>query len=135
MIRYLLHLSLIAYAISWFAPVIEMSGDLFSGTSRGWQAFLFAISPVLGNGFDGGVFASVVMVTSALTNVLYVAALVRAYLRPATSHRLAGWALVGAALVNTAWPTLFEMAADLRFGYYLWWAAFALGAAGLLRRS
>jgi hypothetical protein len=135
MSRYVLHLSLIAYAISWVAPVVETRGDLLSGTSRGWQGFLFAISPLFGSNFGGSVFASAVMVTSALTNVVYLGALARVYLRPATNHRHAGWALVGATIVNTAWPTLFDMGPDLRIGYYLWWAAFVLGAAGLFRRS
>ena len=83
-------LSVVAYALSWCVPVVESGGDLFHGRWWGWHAALFAISPLLGSDLDASWFVRIVMAGSALTNVLYLTAMARAYLRPAARGRPGG---------------------------------------------
>jgi hypothetical protein len=125
---------LIAYVLSWCVPVVESTGEMFGGRYWGWQALAFAMSPLLGGDPDANWFVRVVMVGSALSNVLYLGIMLHAFLRPARDRRAGRWALVGATLLNASWPMLFDMRADLRLGYYLWVLAFPLGAAGAGRR-
>jgi hypothetical protein len=134
MTKHLWHLSVIVYALSWCVPVLESSGELFRGTYWGWQAALFAISPLLGNDLDANWFVRIMMAVSALTNVFYLGAMAHAYVRPAARRRGLAWAMVGASIVNVSWPLLFDLSAELRLGYYLWVTAFPLSAASLLRQ-
>lgn len=125
-------LAVFLYAVSWCVPVIETRGDLLSGRSWGWQAFLFAVSPLAGNDMDAHPLQLVWMVSSALTNLLPP---VMIWLRFRRAQRLPSalaWALVGAALVNAGWMFLPTMLQDLRVGYYLWLSAFVVGAVAAL---
>ena len=122
-------LAAILYAVSWCVPVIETHGDLLSGRSLGWQAFLFAVSPLFGNDMDGHPLQLAWMVSSALTNAVLVVTLGLLYWRQELLSFAVAWVLVGAALVNAGWLLLPTMPRDLRLGYYLWLFAFVVGAA------
>jgi hypothetical protein len=130
-------LSCLLFVVSWFLPAAYTTGDLLGGRTWGWQAFLFAFSPVLGNDPEGSALLKSWMVTSAASNVLLCATLVLlAWRVQAVSRRLA-WALGAATLVNAYWFVLPDVRPALRVGYYLWLLAFALGAAaaGASRRE
>ncbi len=118
----------VTYAASWCVPVIETHGDLFSGRSWGWQAFLFALSPLFGNDMDAHPLQLVWMVSSALTNLVLAATIGLLVWRPARLRPALAWVLVGAAFVNAGWLLLPNMVRELRAGFYLWLCAFVLGA-------
>ena len=130
--RRLAVLALLLYAVSWCVPVIETRGDLLSGRSWGWQAFLFAVSPLFGNDMDAHPLQIVWMVSSALTNLLLLVTVWLLFWRTQRLTSAVAWALVGAVLVNAGWMFLPTMMRDLRIGYYLWFAAFVVGAAAAL---
>ena len=125
-------LATILFALSWCVPVIETHGDLLSGRSWGWQAFLFAVSPLLGNDMDAHPLQLAWMVSSALTNLVLVVTLGLLFWRPLRIPSALAWVLVGAALVNAGWLFLPTMLRDLRVGFYLWLCAFVVGAAAAL---
>lgn len=125
-------LAAILYAVSWCVPVIETHGDLLRGRSWGWQAFLFAASPLFGNEMDGHPLQLAWMVSSALTNLVLVVALKLLFWRTDRLPSALAWVLVGAALVNAGWMLLPTMLQDLRVGFYLWLCAFVVGAAAAL---
>lgn len=133
--RRLMHLAGVAYLASWCVPVAQTSGDLFGGTVWGWKAFLFAFSPALGNDMNSGLLLPTWMVVSALSNVLVVGAVV-CDLRPSEPRltRL-GWALGAAFVTNTIWAVLPDSLPELRVGYFLWVAAFGLGAIAAFWRA
>lgn len=134
-VRRLGALAAILYVVSWCVPVIETHGDLLAGRSWGWQAFLFAISPLLGNDMDGHPLQLVWMVSSALTNLVLVAALGLLFWRTDRLPSALPRVLVGAALMNAGWLLLPNMLRDLRVGFYLWLCAFVVGAAAALRQD
>jgi hypothetical protein len=120
------------YAISWCVPVIETHGDLLSGRSWGWQAFLFAVSPLFGNDMDSHPLQLAWMVSSALTNLLLVVTLWLLFWRTERLNVALAWVLVGAVLVNAGWMLLPNMLRDPRVGFYVWLGAFVFGAAAAL---
>jgi len=123
--------SVVLYAVAWVVPVAETSGELLGGTTWGWQAPVFAISPLFGSHLGPNGLVQVLMVASALTNLLYLLVVVRAVrTRQAKSWALA-WSLVGASVLNAFWIVLPDLARDLRVGYYLWWVAFPIMAASV----
>lgn len=121
-------LSGLLYLPAWFVTAAHTSGELVGGRSAGWQAFVFAISPIGGNDMGVGLPLRVWMVTSALSNAVLIVALVLVLARPRAVHRAMVPALALATLVNAYWWMLPDFRHDLRAGYYLWLAAFALGA-------
>jgi hypothetical protein len=95
-----------AFAVSWFLPVAEVSGDLFRGTVWGWKAFLFAVSPALGNDLAAGWLFE---------------------LRPSARAQVRlAWALGAAVGLDAVWAFLPDTRPELRIGYYLWLSAFVL---------
>ncbi len=77
---------------------------------------------------DAGLPLLVWMVASALSNGILVVALVLVPWRPLAVHHAMVRSLAFATLVNAYWLLLPEIRPDLRAGYYLWLAAFALAA-------
>lgn len=133
--RRLMRLAGVLYVASWCLPAAETSGDLFRGTIWGWQAFLFALSPALGNDMDAGLLTIGWTIASALSNVLAVGA-VACELRPSTPRLMSlGWALAAAFVINLVWALLPHMLHQLRVGYFLWVIAFGLGALAAFWRS
>lgn len=135
--RRLCALSGVLFALSWFLPAAYTKGELVGGRTWGWQAFLFAFSPVLGNDMGGGLLLVTWMVTSAVSNVLLLATLALVVWRSQAVSRGLVWSLAGATLVNAYWFVLPDMRPSLRVGYYLWFVAFVLGAiaAGVILRD
>ena len=125
--RHLCAVTGLVYLPAWFLPAAHNSGELFRGDSEGWRAFVFAISPLFGNDLGGSLPLLLWMVTSALSNLLLVAALVLVCWRPRAVGRRLVWSLAAATAVNAYWYWLPEMRPDLRIGYYLWVCSFALG--------
>ena len=125
---------MILYAVSWCVPVIETHGDLLRGRSWGWQAFLFAVSPLFGNDMGGNPLQLAWMVSSALTNLLLLVTIWLLFWRPDRLPAALAWVLVGAAFVNAGWMLLPTMSQDLRVGFYLWLCAFVVGAGAALLR-
>ena len=112
---------------SWFLTAAHTSGDLVGGRSAGWQAFVFAISPIAGSELGGSLAMRTWMIASALSNGVLIATFVLVAWRPRTVNRGLVGALAASTLINTYWFFLPDMRGDLRVGYYLWLAAFALG--------
>ena len=117
-----------AFAVSWFLPVAEVSGDLFRGTVWGWKAFLFAVSPALGNDLAAGWLFPTWMVASALSNLLVPAAVVFELRPSARAQVRLAWALGAAVGLDAVWAFLPDTRPELRIGYYLWLSAFVLAA-------
>ena len=112
-----------AFAACWFLPVLD-------GIS-GWQAFRSALAPLVpyGDFRETRWDDAVPQVMSALTNVMFVVLfglwLSRQLARPGMFVKLA----LACFILNLYWPVQAARAgqlADLRYGYYLWLAAFAL---------
>jgi hypothetical protein len=132
--------ALLCFAAAWFLPVEAGAARLSDGIIPGWQAFLVSIGPVVGHPLielDLITIRELLMAMSALSNVmmLYSFVLVLAWPRwhfwhP---HRLS-WHLIAAFIVNVQWmwPRGGEFL-DLRVGYYLWCASFALIAVAVWR--
>ena len=75
----------------------------------------------------GSVALSIWMVASALTNVLLIATFVLVSWRPLAVNRSLVGSLAVATMISAYWFVLPDLRGDLRVGYYLWLAAFALG--------
>ncbi len=121
-------LSGLLYVPAWFVTAVHTTGELIGGRSAGWQAFAFAISPLAGNDMDAGLPLLIWMVASALSNAVLIAALVLVFWRPLAVHRAMVRLLALATLVNAYWLMQPDIRPDLRAGYYLWLAAFAVAA-------
>jgi hypothetical protein len=115
--------------------VAEVSGDLFRGTVWGWKAFLFAVSPALGNDMDAGLLVNVWMVASALSNLVVLAAAACEIWPSATRRRWVAWACVAAVALNVMWAAWPDVRRELRVGYVLWVSSFALGAFAAVWRA
>ena len=93
---------------------------------RGWEAFTLALSPFWSDDFTGEpVWLLILMVASALTNVLFIA-LAGLLLR---GHRPKAvlWTAAAATLLDLHWVVTLE--ADRRYlesGYFIWVCSFAL---------
>ena len=125
--RHLCALSGALFVPAWFLTAAHNSGELIGGRSAGWQAFTFALSPIAGNDMGGSVALRIWMVASALTNVLLIATFVLVSWRPLAVNRGLVGSLAVATMINAYWFVLPDLRGDLRVGYYLWLAAFALG--------
>ena len=124
------HLGVVAgvlFVPAWFLTAAHTSGELIGGRSAGWQAFLFAISPLFGNDVAEGLLLRSWMITSALSNALLVFTLGLVVWRPAAVHRILAGSQAAATVLNAYWIVLPSMRTDLRVGYYLWLAAFVVG--------
>lgn len=122
-------LAAVLYAVSWGVPVLEMRSEVLRGGSWGWQAFLFAISPLFGNDMGAHPLQLAWMVSSALTNLLLLVTFWLLFGRTERHPSVLLWVLMGAVLVNAGWMVLPTLLRDLRVGYYLWLCAFVVAAA------
>lgn len=118
---------MLVYVPAWFLPAVRLPGESFGGgPTLGWEAFVLALRPILGDDVDIGVPLGVWMVSSAASNALLVVALALVCWRPSSLNRRLMWWLVAATAVNLYWACLPELLPDLRLGYYLWLSAFVL---------
>ena len=127
--------ALVLFALAWFLPVEADLAKLSDGALPGYQAFLVALGPATWHEFrelDLITIRELLMAMSALSNLLmlYTLALVLAWprLHLPTPYRLS-WQLWAAFALNVqwVWPRGGEYL-DLRAGYWLWCASFALAA-------
>jgi hypothetical protein len=93
---------------------------------RGWEAFGLALSPLWSDDFaDESVWFLILIVASALTNVLFIAL---AGLRfRGSKPKAVLWTSAAATLLNLHWVVTLE--ADRRYlasGYFIWVCSFAL---------
>lgn len=109
----------LVYAVAWFVPVIKDGGTLADGWLPGWFALRVALTPLWDHDSDMSWLQETLSVLSGLTNLLFILALVR----PA---RRWSWCLFAAAALNTFWFVDMAPIGDLRAGYWLWLASFAL---------
>jgi len=124
--RHLSALAVALFAPAWLLTAAHTSGELVGGRSAGWQAFVFAISPLVGNDVGGSLAWRVWMVSSALSNAAFLGSSILLWWRPQrVSHGLVA-SMAAATLINAFWFFLPDMRGDLRVGYYLWLTAFAL---------
>lgn len=108
-----------AYVLSWFLPVT----DGFPG----WQAFRTSLGPIWP--YPGYVAMpwnfALMAVSSALTNVVFVALFVDLATRRRLGRPPVVLTLAVAAALNLYWLGFTgEARADLRIGYYLWVCSF-----------
>lgn len=113
----------VAFAASWFLPVLE--------SVPGWMAFRYALAPLVPFR-EAGTLAwddSAPQVMSALTNVVFVILfglwLAKQAVRPGLFVRIA----IACFVLNLYWFVKASRdggLADLLFGYYVWVGAFAL---------
>jgi hypothetical protein len=113
--------AVVANVLGWVLPA-------FSG-NRGWEAFVFGLSPL----WDYGSFQSqglgllAFIVSSALTNVLFVALAGVLALGAASRAKPTLWVAAAATLLNLYWPILLEAERTrLEAGYFIWVSSFAL---------
>jgi len=121
-----LYLVGLVYAVAWFVQVIKDGDTLADGVLPGWQALRMSLTPIWpGEEFGGGALRGTLCVSSGLTNLVFVAAFARlARGRPASSRW--SWVLFAAAALNTFWIIDMSDPEDMRAGYWLWLASFAL---------
>ncbi|MDH3497311.1 MAG: hypothetical protein OER21_11140 [Gemmatimonadota bacterium] len=124
----LLPTAALVFVVAWLTPVIDQGTTLGQGGVPGWEAFRVALSPVWPyEGFEAmNWFWSIIAVSSALTNFLFVAALAHLVWQPGVYRRAVCWALALAFVVDSAWFVFSGDREYLRLGYYLWVASFAL---------
>lgn len=111
--------AVVANLLGWVLPAIQ---DV-----RGWSAFTVSLSPLWSaEEFRGEpVWLLILMVASALTNLLFIA--LAALLVRGASPRGVLFAAAAAALLNLHWVLTLE--SDRRFlesGYFVWVCSFAL---------
>jgi len=119
----------LVYLLAWFLPSARVDVWLDTVVAHGWDATLVALTPR-----DAPVALQILMFTSGLTNVLFIAAGVLAWVRPHRVSRGLEWGVWVAALVNTHWFVIPAVdRSELRAGYYLWVVSFLLLGATLHR--
>lgn len=132
--------ALLLFVTAWFLPVEAASGTLDQGVVPGVEAFLVALGPATWHKFaeiDLLTIRELLMAMSALSNLLmvYTLALVLAWPRIhfPVPYRLS-LQLWAAFVLNVqwVWPRGGEFL-DLRAGYWLWCASFALAAVAVRR--
>lgn len=132
--------ALALFAVSWFLPVEAALGTLSDGVLPGAQAFLVAIWPSMSHKLaeiDLLTVREVLMIASALSNLLmvYTLALVLAWpkIHFPVPRRLS-LQLWAAFVLNVQWiwPRGGEFL-DLRIGFWIWCASFALAAVAVRR--
>jgi hypothetical protein len=116
----------LVYTVAWFVQVIKDGDTLAEGVLPGWQALRMSLTPIWpGEEFGGGVLRGTLCVLSGLTNLVFVAAFVQLSRgRPASSRW--SWILFAGAALNTFWIIDVCDPEEMRAGYWLWLASFAL---------
>lgn len=117
----ILALAGLAFALSWFLPVME--------GFPGWQAFRVSLSPIWPfEGYEVRPWSfALLTVSSALTNVVFIALMVDLATRRRLSTRAVVWILAIATALDLYWLVFTgEDRTDLRIGYYLWLCSFFL---------
>jgi hypothetical protein len=121
----------LAFLLSWFAPALP---DV-----PGWMAFRYSLAPLVPfrEARDIALDDSVPQVLSALTNLVFILLFVLWQLKQSPRPGLFVRITLACVLLNLYWLVRAWRdggLADLRFGYYLWLAAFVLLAvvAGLI---
>jgi hypothetical protein len=94
---------------------------------RGWEAFILALSPLwsFGDFADQPVWFLLLIVTSALTNVLFI--VLAGLLLRGRKREAVLWIAAAATLLDLHWVV--TLGADRRYlapGYFIWIASFAL---------
>ena len=119
--------------LAWFAAACFLAGWLLPAASEvpGWMAFRYALSPLWpykGSTADGFEDA-VPQVLSALTNIVFIVMFVlliaNKVARPSLYFRVA----IACCLLDLYWFVQLlrdGTVSDLRVGYYVWLAAFAI---------
>jgi hypothetical protein len=109
-------------------PAINLtygSGDARSTEALpGWGAFISALSPIWKRDWILAPWKQTVMVVSACTSVLFLAACVWLVMRRDRRSTALAWSLGAATMLNAWWFTFAEHISELRPGYYLWWLSF-----------
>lgn len=121
-----------AYLLAWDLPsAIGPFGAWIEGPEATWEA----LSPIWTSGWWGSWWGRTLSVASALTNVVFVVALIHAW-RWSSPARLAGasgdrrpfrwavWAIGVCAVVNLCWVALWDNRRWLASGYFVWLSAF-----------
>ncbi len=130
------------YAVAWLLPVFGEQAA-FPAEVPGWGAFTSALSPLweLGEWEDGWWLRNTTSILSALTNFVFLAALLARTKRFHGARRVAGWGLLASFGINAYWFTWGVLLANsgdelpLRIGHYLWWSSFLMMSVSLLRRT
>jgi len=111
------------FAISWFLPVIRSGHSLQDGVLPGWEAFRLA----LGVANPKWEWQQVISTLTALSNGLV---LVSVFVLLRSPHaRPSGWltwSFLSATILDSTWVWLLDGVNDLRAGYWLWLASFAV---------
>jgi hypothetical protein len=128
LLRVSVAIATLLFVVAWLTPVHEYGTTLAQGGLPGWEAFRVALAPLwhLPDFETTNWYWSIITVVSALTNLLFVAALAHMVWRPGTYGRAVCWVLVAATAINTSWFVFGDDRGDLRLGYFLWVASFAL---------
>jgi hypothetical protein len=123
------------YFIAWFVPVHQYGVVRFPGGLPGWEAFRMAFNPIwpYGRGWANHWFGAVLTSSSALTNLIILASIPVVLRSSGRMRTRLAWVALGAGVINAQWWILNQGRADLRIGYYLWWASFIVLAAGIFR--
>ena len=126
--KHLLAAAIVAYLLAWPLPsfVIRDTGPFapYTHVVRGWEATRWALRPVWPQAHasvDAGWFRQALMVTSALTNLLFVTAALVAVAWPQRVTRGLAVAVWIAALVNLHWwlTSSSDRLAERRSGYVI----------------
>jgi hypothetical protein len=129
-------LAALTYVLAWLLPTLTLPATRFfpeDHVVHGWEATRLALHPIWGHS-DGFRFETplraALAVASGLSNVLFVAALLWALVRPRCIPGWLVWCVTIAAVLNTHW-----LIPDPGWGigYFLWLGSFALLAYALYR--
>jgi hypothetical protein len=126
----LLAAAAIAFVASWFAPVTVQDRGY-----AGWEAFRTILQVLWSPAQFGGRshrLVTAIWISTALTNVVFIAAFIAVVTSWRTWIRGLKWAVLAAAALDLYW--YFGMD-HLKIGYYLWVASFFVLFAAMARRS
>jgi len=113
--------AVIANVLGWVLPAFD--------EQRGFEAFVFALSPLWDYRHfqNEGLGLLAFIVSSALTNVLFIALAAVLAFGPPRRAKPVLWAAAAATLLNLYWPILLD--ADrvrLEAGFFIWVSSFVL---------
>ena len=125
------------YALSWFLPVHRAGTRIGTHELPGWQAFRLALFEMWPrrNIRLTELIVGLLGPASALTNFFFLAAAFLLLRRPGASSPVVKWGLVASVTLNLWWFAFGMDIGDLRSGYYLWVASFAMLAVAALRQE
>jgi hypothetical protein len=133
----LARIALAAFTVSWFLPVHRAGAKIGTGELPGWQAFRLSLSRLWE--LTGARLADEPLAflppLSALTNFWFLVAAFLLLRRPAGPRPVLKWGLLVSLALNLFWFAFGADRGDLRAGYYLWVASFAILAVAALDRS